>query len=190
MQGITAQLGGGAPTCRTAVGLGLAAAWLVLASGVASPARATEDAGATLIAVSAPGLGVAEGPVCEPPISLCGRGPLAFDPAHRPHDSASVSRACPFGYECTCVPSCPACADCPVQVCVPGDQPECRTACDCEPGLGCFEGSCIAGFAPVYCCDSDTCPTGAQCQRRDGRMDQCSARCVESCGRKSRNEGQ
>ncbi len=58
-------------------------------------------------------------------------------------------------------------------------EPECRTACDCEPGLGCFNGQCLAGFAPVYCCEGDVCPTGNQCQHRDGRMDRCERSCTE-----------
>jgi len=57
--------------------------------------------------------------------------------------------------------------------------PECRTACDCAPGLGCFEGKCIAGFAPVFCCEGEQCPAGEQCQHKDGRMDRCLAACVD-----------
>ena len=56
---------------------------------------------------------------------------------------------------------------------------ECRTACDCEPGLGCFDGQCIAGFAPVFCCEGDVCPAGQQCQHETGRMDRCERDCVE-----------
>lgn len=56
---------------------------------------------------------------------------------------------------------------------------ECRTACDCPPGLGCFEGRCIAGFAPVFCCDGDVCPAGQQCQHRDGSMARCASRCID-----------
>ncbi len=52
-------------------------------------------------------------------------------------------------------------------------QRECRTACDCEPGLGCFDGECIAGIAPVYCCEGDVCPTDQQCQHETGRTDRC-----------------
>ena len=80
---------------------------------------------------------------------------------------------CPLGYACTCVPSCPVCDDCAAQVCVRDPSRECATACDCPTGLGCFEGQCLAGFAPVYCCDSDVCPAGEQCQHRDGGMDRC-----------------
>ena len=106
-------------------------------------------------------------PVCEPPISVCG---VSADGANL----SSPIPECPLGYTCTCVPSCPACDDCAVQVCAQGTRPdECRTACDCEPGLGCFDGQCIAGFAPVYCCDDDVCPAGDQCQHRDGTMDVC-----------------
>lgn len=58
-------------------------------------------------------------------------------------------------------------------------QRECRTACDCDPGLGCFEGQCIAGVAPVFCCEGEQCPAGDQCQHRDGRMDRCEEKCVD-----------
>jgi len=61
--------------------------------------------------------------------------------------------------------------------------PECRTACDCSPGLGCFDGKCIAGFAPVFCCEGDQCPAGEQCQYKDGRMDRCGAACVDQIWR-------
>jgi len=99
--------------------------------------------------------------VCEPPVSTCS------DPGSE----------CPAGYGCICVPSCPNCRDCPVRVCVVDDNASCRTACDCEPGLGCFDGQCIAGFAPVFCCEGEQCPAGEQCQHRDGRMSRCSQSC-------------
>jgi len=129
------------------------------------------------LAIPAPAAGAGgfpgeEGALCEPPISLC--GPIG---SRRPADSGL---SCPEGYQCTCVPSCPDCEDCPVQVCVAGKDPECRTACDCEPGLACIQGTCIAGFAAVYCCDGDMCPVGAQCQHRDGRPDRCRGSCVDS----------
>lgn len=209
------------------------------------------------------------------PVSVCGDATSPDDPQ------------CPAGHACVCVPSCPVCADCATQVCVPvatachsacdcpdgmgcaggtcsadakpavccddeecpdgercqnpdgsiqpcgpdpecrtacdcadglacingqciaatvpvyccegdvcpdgeqcqsgrtgemgrcGEEPECRTACDCSPGLGCFEGKCIAGFAPVFCCESDACPAGNQCQHPDGRMDRCGDRCID-----------
>ncbi len=53
------------------------------------------------------------------------------------------------------------------------DAGACRTACDCPPGLGCFQGQCLSGFLPVYCCSSQTCPPGAQCQNLDGTMAIC-----------------
>ena len=39
----------------------------------------------------------------------------------------------------------------------PTPTPECVTACDCTPGELCDAGSCRAGTAPVYCCESDLC---------------------------------
>jgi len=106
---------------------------------------------------------------CPPPLMTC--------------TNSTNGGACPTGYDCTCVPSCPNCRDCPARVCVAAADEKCRTACDCEPGLGCFDGQCIAGFAPVYCCDSATCPSGEQCQHRSGEMDRCSnPTCADGCG--------
>jgi hypothetical protein len=98
--------------------------------------------------------------MCPAPIAVC-------------QNTAGSPDGCPAGYDCRCVPSCPNCRDCPVRVCVASSEPQCRTACDCEPGLGCFGHKCIAGFAPVFCCDSDECPAGEQCQHRDGDFDRC-----------------
>jgi len=106
--------------------------------------------------------------VCEPPISLC-RPALATDAL-----SSSIRpdvQRCPSGYECVCVSSRPETDDCAAEVCVQGSG--CKTACDCPTGLGCFEGQCIAGIAPVYCCDSDRCPAGEMCQGRDGEFGRC-----------------
>lgn len=111
----------------------------------------------------------AEAPSCRP-IMTCG----AEDTA-----TGLLGRRCPDGHTCVCVPSCPNCRDCAAQVCVPTEKRECRTACDCEPGLGCFDGKCIAGFAPVFCCDGEYCPAGEQCQHRDGAMDRCDRPCVD-----------
>jgi hypothetical protein len=107
----------------------------------------------------------ADGEVCEPPVSICG-----------PFQSGDAVgwKACPAGTSCKCVPSIPGARDCPVSVCVPEPAPECDTACDCAPGLGCFDGTCRAGFAPVYCCDAGTCPEGEMCQDRNGAYDKCS----------------
>ncbi|MFQ5514050.1 MAG: hypothetical protein ACE5FG_06380 [Myxococcota bacterium] len=134
-----------------------------------------------LIAPSAP----AQSPVCPAPISTCRileidpNLPLPLDPSLASPEVLPIPLIpCPPGYECVCVPSCPRCDDCAAQVCVEA-KAECRTACDCPPGLGCFDGRCIAGFAPVYCCDSDVCPAGQQCQHRDGSMGRCKPPCVD-----------
>jgi hypothetical protein len=105
---------------------------------------------------------------CALPISTC---------------SNDTAAECPDGYQCACVPSCPDCRDCAARVCVAGPKRECRTACDCEPGLGCFDGQCIAGFAPVFCCESSQCPAGEQCQHRNGEMSECRAEpaCKTAC---------
>lgn len=119
--------------------------------------------------------------ICRP-IQTCRiDGPIPLDPSSAIGGAPTYEpRPCPEGYECTCVPSCPICADCAAQVCVPAPRPQCRTACDCDPGLGCFNGRCIAGFAPVYCCEGDTCPAGQQCQHRDGEMDRCHPICEDT----------
>ncbi|HEX8954429.1 MAG TPA: hypothetical protein VF945_21390 [Polyangia bacterium] len=49
----------------------------------------------------------------------------------------------------------------------------CKTACDCMPGLGCFGGKCTAGNAPVYCCGSTDCPSGAFCESMTGGFGRC-----------------
>lgn len=102
---------------------------------------------------------------CPAPVSTCG------------DDTASMAD-CPQGFRCTCVPSCPNCRDCAARVCIADPVRQCRTACDCDPGLGCFDGQCIAGFAPVYCCDGRQCPVGEQCQHPDESMDRCGAVCT------------
>ncbi len=116
--------------------------------------------------------------MCPAPISIC--HPLDTEALVTP------THPCPPGSICTCVPSCPTCLDCPVQVCIPDEKSECRTACDCPTGLGCFDGRCIAGFAPVYCCEADVCPAGQMCQHQDGtweRLDRCPRECDDSIWR-------
>lgn len=130
----------------------LSVPFCVLLAAGAAPARAQPASG-----------------MCPAPIMTCG-SPSA--------DMTLPERACPDGYRCVCVPSCPDCDDCHAEVCVLDRVPECRTACDCDPGLGCFDGQCIAGFAPVYCCEQGPCPGGQQCQHRDGSMDVCGHACV------------
>ena len=85
--------------------------------------------------------GIFDRPICEPPISTCRFGPDIHDSLTStvpvPQDS------CPLGFSCTCVPSCPECDDCDAQVCVPDPSRQCETACDCRPGLGCFDNRWI-----------------------------------------------
>lgn len=117
---------------------------------------------------------------CEPPLQTCEFLDSLFD-NERAH-LGTPADTCPRQYSCQCVPSCPSCRDCAAQICLRDPSRECTTACDCSPGLGCFGGRCIAGFAPVFCCDpeffpigppQDTCPAGQQCQHRDGSFDTC-----------------
>jgi hypothetical protein len=51
----------------------------------------------------------------------------------------------------------------------------CTTACDCAPGLACYNMKCVAGIQAVYCCDqtSASCPQGALCQRSTGSYGTC-----------------
>lgn len=115
--------------------------------------------------------------ICPAPIQTCtikpvadtGTGPTSVPP---PDD-------CPDGYRCVCVPSCPTCTDCATQVCVRDAAKPCQTACDCPPGLACFESQCLAGFAPVFCCEGTQCPLREQCQHRDGSMDRCHSGCID-----------
>lgn len=153
----------------------------VLTLGLLTTLLASLFTAATFVLRAGPVLAQTTDTVCPAPIMTCGSPP---------EGTLVPERACPDGYRCACVPSCPACHDCAVEVCV-ADRPDacrpvaCRTACDCAPGLGCFDGQCIAGFAPVYCCDQDPCPGAQQCQHRDGRMNRCGASCVGevwSCG--------
>ncbi len=58
-----------------------------------------------------------------------------------------------------------------VDVCDPNA--ECKTACDCEPGLACVRGECRPSHKRVFCCDSDVCPADAFCQDRHGEFDTC-----------------
>lgn len=132
----------------------LALALVVTVVGLVPAVRAAEPAKADLI--------------CPAPISTC-------------QEQADAPAKCPTGYRCACVPSCPTCRDCAAQVCVPELSKHCRTACDCSPGLMCDDGRCIAGFAPVFCCESDRCPVGQQCQHRDGRLDRCGQQCQTAC---------
>jgi hypothetical protein len=107
---------------------------------------------------------------CAPPLSTCRMGPLPLAPEQGPN---VLPDDCPAGFRCVCVPSEPHAKDCAAQVCVADPERQCKTACDCEPGLGCFEGRCLPGIVPVFCCASDPCPLGEQCQHREGGFDRC-----------------
>jgi len=54
-----------------------------------------------------------------------------------------------------------------------GEQRECQVDCDCNQGLLCADGQCLAGFAPQWCCDKPGCPPGARCVDRQGNAKQC-----------------
>src|SRR5438045_8778600 len=40
----------------------------------------------------------------------------------------------------------------------------CMSACDCMPGLGCFNDTCTTSARPIYCCNSPVCPANYLCQ--------------------------
>ena len=56
--------------------------------------------------------------------------------------------------------------------CVPST-PGCKVRCDCNQGLECVSGKCIAGVAPVYCCDKAGCRAGAACKDKAGKDGKC-----------------
>jgi len=112
--------------------------------------------------------------ICPAPVSVC-TPTIAGEPDSNPAIFPPPN-PCPDGYACVCVPSCPECDDCAAQVCVPepdSGHDECRTACDCYTGLGCFDGRCIAGFAPVFCCERDGCTEFGLCQAETGEFKRC-----------------
>ncbi len=49
----------------------------------------------------------------------------------------------------------------------------CTTACDCDAGLACINMVCTSGIEPVYCCGSNDCPQGKQCQDDKGNAGLC-----------------
>jgi hypothetical protein len=55
-----------------------------------------------------------------------------------------------------------------------GQGATCKTACDCQPGLACTQGTCRQSmFGQIFCCDSGDCPAGNICQSSSGGFAQC-----------------
>jgi len=55
-----------------------------------------------------------------------------------------------------------------------GEGATCKTACDCQDGLACFQQQCqMSMFGAVYCCDSMNCPDGNFCQSKTGMFGRC-----------------
>ncbi|HZS39778.1 MAG TPA: hypothetical protein VFF06_23255 [Polyangia bacterium] len=54
-----------------------------------------------------------------------------------------------------------------------GGPSSCATACDCNPGERCEQGTCKAANVAVYCCGSATCPGSSVCQQPNGKVGQC-----------------
>ncbi|MCA9665232.1 MAG: hypothetical protein KC503_06575 [Myxococcales bacterium] len=61
---------------------------------------------------------------------------------------------------------------------------KCKVDCDCNQGLLCSNGSCIAGFVPAYCCDKSGCPANQRCTDSNGNPGYCpgSNACVSAGG--------
>ena len=58
----------------------------------------------------------------------------------------------------------------------------CQSACDCQPGLSCILGQCELGSAPLFCCDTGTCPSGMACETSRGVRSMCpSSACMTAC---------
>jgi hypothetical protein len=49
----------------------------------------------------------------------------------------------------------------------------CSTACDCQPGLSCYNGKCGTGGMAYYCCTATMCPNGSTCQDDTGKISTC-----------------
>lgn len=52
----------------------------------------------------------------------------------------------------------------------------CDTACDCAPGLACSRMKHVCAmsqFGMIYCCESQTCPSGSYCQSMSGQYGAC-----------------
>ena len=81
---------------------------------------------------------------------------------------------CPDGSEvpwCKCENGRWACVADPSIAC---KTPVCTGHCDCPQGMMCAAGGlCVAGKAPVYCCDRKGCPSGQPCYHRDGSQGTC-----------------
>ncbi len=56
-----------------------------------------------------------------------------------------------------------------------GTSGRCRVNCDCDQGLMCVTGRCIAGVRPTYCCDTAGCPAGESCTDSSGTAGTCPA---------------
>lgn len=56
-----------------------------------------------------------------------------------------------------------------------GEGATCKTACDCQGGLACFQSQCQASMlGMVYCCDDTAnCPAGMFCQSSQGMFARC-----------------
>lgn len=64
-----------------------------------------------------------------------------------------------------------------------GEGAACTSACDCIAGLSCINGQCTKSSVPIYCCDSNTCPTGQACETRTGSKGVCGqgTNCKTAC---------
>ncbi len=51
--------------------------------------------------------------------------------------------------------------------------PPCQSACDCQAGFACVQGSCTFSAESVFCCTSNQCPNGLSCQNPNGTLGVC-----------------
>lgn len=59
---------------------------------------------------------------------------------------------------------------------------DCQSTCDCAPGLGCVNGTCIVSSSPIYCCNHSICPPGEACKTESGILDIClESSCATAC---------
>jgi hypothetical protein len=57
----------------------------------------------------------------------------------------------------------------------------CKTACDCNQGEDCRNGSCVRVSPPVYCCSKTGCRAGQACVKTDGTSSTCAVECRSQC---------
>ncbi len=57
----------------------------------------------------------------------------------------------------------------------------CKSACDCNQGQDCRNGSCVSVSPPVYCCSKTGCRAGQACVTATGSSSTCPVQCRVRC---------